>query len=148
MTFSIRLLLESVNDLKSSERACWGMIMIGSFQERFLVPLDYWTASDYEGHWKQAATRILQSSTSSCMVTSMYDPATANFIIWWPMYRVGDTVFIQNQILFLDSLSSPFNPNDPFSSIPERRTINEDGEEISEWSVLVKDLESFLQEGP
>jgi hypothetical protein len=76
----------------------------------------------------------------------MRDPAAAHFPLWWVMHRAGDTLFVQNQILFLDNLSPPFNPNDPFSSISGRRTINEGGEEISEWTVSIKDVESFLLE--
>jgi hypothetical protein len=44
----------------------------------------------------------------------MRDPSVANFIVWWPMYRVDETVFIQNQLLFLDQLASSFNEDAPF----------------------------------
>lgn len=146
MAFSIRLLPEPVPDLEPTEKACWGVITIGAFQERFIASLDYWAAKDYLQHWKQAVNRIVHGSTPSCLVTSMHDPATANFIVWWPMYRVGSVVCIQNQVLFLDSLSSPFNQDDPFSQVSERVVVNEDGEKISEWVISVKDLEAFLKE--
>lgn len=148
MAFSIRLLPEPTPEHESDEKVSWGEITIGPFRERFLSPLSYWSAADYERHWRQAAARIVQSPAPSCLITSMRDPAMANFIFWWVMYRAGDTVLVQNQILFLDNLSPPFDPDDPFSSISERRTVSEDGEEISEWSIPIKDVESFLIEEP
>lgn len=146
MAFSISLLLEPVPDLEPGVKASLGLIKIGSFQERFSASLMYWNAEDYERHWKQAVARIIKSSAVSCLITSMLDPATANFIFWWPMYCEGDTVFIQNQILFLDQLPSPFDEHAPFSHVPERKILSEDGEKISEWFVSIKDLESFLRE--
>jgi hypothetical protein len=121
-----------------------GVIQIGSLQERFVASLMYWSADDYKRHWKQAIERILHSSDVSCMITSMIDPTTGDYIFWWPMYRVNEQVFIQNQILFFDQLQSPFDERNPFSSVTERLTINEDGNIISEWSVQIHDLEEFL----
>jgi CdiI N-terminal domain len=74
----------------------------------------------------------------------MVDPATATYIFGWPMYRVNENVFIQNHILFFDQLQSPFDERNPFSSVPERQTTNEDGDGISEWSVRINELEEFL----
>lgn len=147
MTFSISLLSEPVSYPELKEKACWGLITIGSFQERFIAALDYWDAADYVRHWKQAIHRIIQPSPNSCLITSMYDPATANFIYWWPMYRIVDTVVIQNQILFLDKLPTPFDPNSPFSYVPKHETVNEDGVQISEWSLSIEELKAFYNEG-
>jgi hypothetical protein len=144
MAFSIKLLLEPVPGIEPSGTASLGLIEIGPFQERFKASLTYWNADDYQRHWGQAVARIVQSSTTSCLISSMYDPKNANFIVWYPMYRVDDTVFIQNQILFLDELPLPFDENDPFSSVPERRTTSDRGELLSEWSVPLEDLKTFL----
>lgn len=146
MSFAIELSGENVVDPKSTAEGRSGLITIGSFQERFIAPLDYWTATDYERHWVQAISRLLETSDRSCLVTAMYDPATANFIVWWPLYRVGNTAFIQHHILFLDTLASPFNPNDPFALIPQRETVNEDDERVSEWHVSIEDLADFMRQ--
>ena len=138
MAFSVELLDES----PSEDRL--GLITIGSYVERFVCPMEYWDATRYRLHWRQAITRIIQGSGTSALITSMYDPALANFIYWWPMYRMGQTVQFQNHILFLSELEAPFDPNDPFRSIPERRIVDTDGEEISEWSATIADLEGFL----
>lgn len=144
MAFSIRLLPDSVPDLDPGVIAGLGVIEIESFQERFIASLMYWSADDYRRHWRQAIERITQASAVSCLITSMLDPATASHIFWWPMYLVKNTVFIQNHILFFDKLLSPFDERNPFSFVPERRTIDEDGNKISEWAVQIGDLEEFL----
>ena len=144
MAFSISLISDPLLELAPGEVASFGVIQIDSFQERFIASLMYWSVDDYKRHWKQAIERILHSSDVSCLITSMVDPAIATFIFWWPMYRVNETVLIQNQILFLDQLQSPFDEHTPFSFVPKRQTINEDGDVISEWSVRINDLEEFL----
>jgi len=144
MPFSIKLLQETPVNLVPSQNASYGIITIGSFEERFVATLDYWCAKDYEQHWKQAIGRIVQVSDVSCLITSMHNPAAANFLFWWPMYRVGDTVFFQHHILFFDELPSPFNEHDPYACVPERKILNEDGEAISEWSASVDDLILFF----
>ena len=144
MAFSIAFLSEPVPSLEVNEPACPGLIELGSFQERFVSSLSYWNVNDYKRHWRQAITRIVESSQKSCLITSMYDPSTANFIFWYPMYRVDDTVFVQNQILFLNQLSAPFDERDPFSFVSERKSVNDEGESLSEWCVQVEELESFL----
>lgn len=125
--------------------ASLGIIEIGPYKERFIAPLMYWSVDDYRRHWEQAIERILfHQSDVSCLITSMADPAKSAFIFWWPMYRVNNkTVCIQNHILFFDKLQSPFDESNPFSSVPERRTINEDGDNISEWLVSIDEVRHF-----
>ena len=141
MAFSIDLLDESASD---SESTRLGLLTIGSYDERFVAPISYWDVTRYRSHWQEAITRIVQGSATSTLITSMSDPAVANFIYWWPMYRLGHTVQFQNHLLFLNELKTPFDPNDPFRFVPERMIINSDGEEISEWSASIADLEDFL----
>lgn len=141
MAFSIDLLDEPASDLESGRA---GLLIIGSYVERFVAAIDYWDVALYRRHWRQAITRIVQGSVTSTLITSMYDPSVANFIYWWPLYRLGDTVRFQNHILFFNELQTPFDPNDPFRFVPERLTVNNDGEKISEWSASISDLESFL----
>lgn len=142
MGFSISFLSDPGPGLDASEETRPGLIELGSFQERFVSSLSYWNVDDYQRHWTQAVMRIVGSSRTSCLITSMYDPAMANFIFWYPMYRVDNTVYVQNQILFLDSLSSPFDEHDPFSSVSERN-VSEYGQLISEWAIEVGEMESF-----
>ena len=61
------------------------------------------------------------------------------------MYRVGETVFLQNHLLFFDQLARPFSIDDPYSSLKDRETVDEDGNRISEWSVNFSEIESFAR---
>lgn len=146
MAFSIDIIDESAADQPGNE-ARWGLIRINSYVERFIAAIDYWDVKDYRRHWQQALTRIITDSPTSVLVTSMVNPAVANFIYWWPMYRVGDSVYFQNHILFLDELGISFDPEDPFRFVPERTVVNQDGERISEWSASIADLEFFSSNG-
>jgi hypothetical protein len=144
MAFSIDLLDEPAPDNQSAR---FGLITIGSYVERFVAAITYWDVSSYRRHWQQAITRIVQGSVTSTLITSMYDPALANFIYWWPMYRLGHTVKFQNHIFFLNELDTPFDANDPFRFVPDRTITNSDGDKISEWSASIADLECFLANG-
>jgi hypothetical protein len=144
MAFSIGLIPDTVPNLDPGVVASLGVIQIGSFQERFIASLMYWSADDYKRQWKQVIGRILYSSDVSYLITSMVDPTTGNHIFWWPMYRENGTVFIQNHIMFFDQLQSPFDERNPFSSVADRQTLDEDGNRISEWSVQINELEEFL----
>lgn len=148
MAFSINFLPDPVSNLKPNEEASYGLITIGSFQERFIAPLHYWKTKDYENHWKIAINRIIKNEQQSCLITSMYDPQNANFIIWWPMYRLDENIHIQNNILFFNQLGKPFEINAPFSFVPNHEILTEDGEKISEWIISIKDLESFINNCP
>lgn len=141
MAFSIELLDEPASDTQSGRL---GLITIGSFVERFVAAIEYWDVTRYHRHWQQAIIRTVQGAARSALITSMHDPTAANFIYWWPMYRLGDAVHFQNHILLLNELKTPFDPNDPFRFVPERVIINNDGEKISEWSASIADLEFFL----
>jgi hypothetical protein len=145
MSFSIGFLPEPVPNLEPGIKACIGQIKIGSFQEKFSASLMHWKPAQYEQHWSQAISRIISSSETSALITSMTNPTLENHIFWWPMYRVDNTIFVQNQILFFDQLASPFNENDPFVHVSQRTVLNEDGERISEWSVPLSELKMFWE---
>lgn len=56
------------------------------------------------------------------------------------MWREGNTIYIQNQILFMDDIRAKFDENKLTDFIPKRTTTTAEGEKISEWSVNVKDI--------
>jgi hypothetical protein len=117
-----------------------GEIRLNDFVERLEVPVVFWSADQYEQQWEDGVNRLLSGALKSCLITAMYDPKAANFIVWWPMYRAGDVVILQNQILFLDRLALPFDPLDPYRSIGDRITASEEGEAISEWILSFDEL--------
>lgn len=144
MSFSIRFLPERVTRLSRGEKAAFGAIQIGHFQERFIASLNYWSMADYKNHWREALERVVGSKKKSCLITSITDPKNTNFITWWPVYKDGRFLRFQNQLLFLEQLKSPFNPSDPYKHISSRRIINDEGQKISEWRVSVKAVKNYL----
>ncbi|WP_330455490.1 hypothetical protein OIB37_00435 [Streptomyces sp. NBC_00820] len=121
-----------------------GRIVVGGFGETFPIDLTYWNSSHYEQSWSSALNRLEGGDVAtSCLVSSLSDPVTANFISCWPLYRIGDDVFVQNSLVFLAELSEPFDPEQPWLSIGPREVVDEGGNEISEWRVDVEAVRRF-----
>ena len=122
-----------------------GRITVGTdFSEKFETDLSYWDRSRYEEDWRTNVRRLVEGAERAVLLTSITAPASANFFFWWPLYRDGETVHVQNQLLFLDELSSPFDPARSWDFVADRETVNEDGLRISEWQCSLSDLRSWL----
>ncbi|OOF01017.1 hypothetical protein BZG79_15505 [Salinivibrio sp. MA427] len=124
-----------------------GSLKVGSLTEDFHASLSYWDREKYLSQWKEALNRLLRGESRSAIVTTMYDPQTANFILWWVMYLIGGNVYVQNHVLFLDELTRPFDEQNLYSFIPDREEYTEEGELISEWVIKITDIKrciSFL----
>ena len=134
---------QSEGDLVAS-----GVLKIGDFTESLQISLSYWNREQYLDQWREALERLLKGGSSSAIVTTMYDSNTANFIFWWVMYLIGDSVHIQNHVLFLDELEQPFDEFNLYRFIPKRETHTEEGEPISEWVIKVTDLQACFDSLP
>ncbi len=62
------------------------------------------------------------------------------------MYREGQSVFVQNQLLFLDQLSRPFEVTAIGEFVKPRNTVSEDGVKISEWNVSLDEIGAFCRD--
>jgi hypothetical protein len=130
---------------KSRGRVAIGTIAIGAFAERFEAPLDYWSREDYEAHWREAVSRIVGGHKRSALITSMIEPLNANFIVWWPMWRVGARVFFQEHLCFLDRLRGDRAFLFPYRHVRARGDHRRGEPRPSEWSTSATSLEGFLQ---
>jgi hypothetical protein len=122
-----------------------GEIRLDEHRESFQAVLGYWSVGDYESSWLAAVRRSVAGAAVSCLVTSLPDPRQAEFVTTWPVYRVGDDVYVQNQLLFLDELDQPFDPSQPWASTPARTVQDEDGRPISEWRLDLSALRDFVE---
>jgi hypothetical protein len=122
-----------------------GRIVIGDFTEAFGIPLGFWSELDYRRSWRHAF-EVLDGDphATSCLVTSMTDPGTSNFLVWWPMYRESADVYIQNAIVFLGETAKDLDPAAPWACVTPRRTVDEDGNEVSEWRTSMDSLREFF----
>ncbi len=121
-----------------------GQIVIGNFKETFHSSLSYWTTENYLEQWMNGALRIINGYKRSCLVISMYDPKTANFIFLWDLYRIGEVVYIQNRILFTDDINGNFTETKIYDYIPKRLTHDEEGQRFSEWTTNVGSIINFF----
>lgn len=112
-----------------------GEIVLGTHRERFEMPLHHWDSAAYIRQWDEARRSLARGADRACFITGMNDPRTANFIQWWPAWRIKGDIHVQNQILFFDRLSRPFDEKRPVTSVGERTTHSEEGQKISEWVV-------------
>jgi hypothetical protein len=122
-----------------------GIIRIAEFEETFWSSLSYWSTANYEQSWQASLQRIAGGADPSCLITDFHDPQWANFITTWPIYRVNEKLSFQNQLIFLDQLTSPFVTERPWESVDEYESVDEDGNKISEWFVPVSAIQDFLR---
>jgi hypothetical protein len=145
--FDIYLTDEHVRDPDDGDaNAVYGKLKIAGYSETFIASLAYWTHEQYERHWMIALDRIVSAEGRSALITSFVEPRTEGFLLWWPLYRDGDLVYIQNHILFFDQLSKPFSAEHFWESVGQRQIITPDeGIPISEWKTTVSDLRDCLR---
>lgn len=117
-----------------------GYINMNGEMENIDVDLSFWGKDDYVSQWESALDQLVRGQNKTALITSLSDLETANFIIVWPMYRVDNIVYIQNQLLFLDDIRDKFSVEKIYDFISER----EPDEEVSEWTVTIEDLQEFL----
>jgi hypothetical protein len=127
-----------------------GKITLGDFEEEFVSSLYTWSKNDYESQWRLALNHLLLGDGKAALITEYISPEVSDRLLWWPTYREEQSVYFQEQILFFDNapapltrLAEPFRIDRQFTYVHDRRTINEDGERISEWSVSLADIEAF-----
>jgi hypothetical protein len=140
MTFEIKLF-----ESQTLETRGRGEISLATYSEQFECTFEFWSREDYENHWYKCIRRVVIDRLDSCLITSLTDPRTANFLFWWPIYMTSeDSVAIRNEVLFLDQHHVHFDPDAPFSSLRPRAVTSEEGIKISEWHLPLASLDSWL----
>jgi hypothetical protein len=143
--FDIFLTDEVVEELDPGVKAVYGKIQIGDFSETFDTSLISWDRVQYERHWSSAIHRILEGHERSALITSFVEPPLSRHLVWWPMYRDGDTVYFQNQLLFFDQLDQPFSAGHFWDFIGQRHQRSDDSQRISEWVLPIMAVEVYLR---
>lgn len=141
LNFDIAFTRESVDGDPS---VAMGLIQFGTHQESFQSVTGFWSVDAYRASWIAALRRLADGAEVSCLLTSVPDPSKAEFFIAWPLYRSGDDIYVQNELIFTDELDREFNPNAPWEFVGARVTVDEDGNHISEWRVSRTDIEEFV----
>jgi hypothetical protein len=122
-----------------------GILILGEAKEYFGSSLYQWSKKEYESQWGHAIKTLLDGKDRAALITEYVRPEASTHLEWWPMYLIGNSVFIENQLLFYDQLAEPFSEQNAFSFLGERRTMNGEGKKISQWAVGMPDLEEFAR---
>lgn len=114
-----------------------GEITIGSFKEKFVMPVSYWNRQRYEKQWEEGLKR-LQNEEKSCLITSIRGskkyPNCALAVEWWTIYRQGSQLLVYNKWLFPTTFKNivrgPFNEETCYYFIPPNRHSAKDDESV------------------
>jgi CdiI N-terminal domain len=87
---------------------------------------------------------IFEGNSKTALVVSYDNPNASSNLEIWRVYREGEWLYFQNQLLQYSSLPQTFQISEIGRHIPDRAVITKDGNQISEWDVHIRDLEMFL----
>jgi CdiI N-terminal domain len=76
-------------------------------------------------------------------MTEYVGPEDTSHHVWWPLYRLGDSVAVQNHLAWHDQFTEPFLIECQFDFVRDRRIVSEDGTQISEWRVSLESIREF-----
>src|SRR5438105_711217 len=77
-----------------------GQITINDFQEKFEMPLDWWSVENYEQQWKDGF-EYLKNFGKSCFITKIFKPTDWQCVEWWVAHKIKTKIKIQNHA-FMD----------------------------------------------
>jgi hypothetical protein len=121
-----------------------GSLVLGSSTEGFLANISLWEKADYESHWNRELEALVSGSSKVGLVVSYDNPKASSNLEIWRVYRDGEWAHFQNQILPYSHLPADFDISEISQYIQDRVVITAEGNKISEWDVLISDIESFL----
>lgn len=122
-----------------------GTLRLGKSTEEFLANLSLWGKLDYESHWARELKGLVEGNLKAALVVSYDDPKAASNMEIWRVYRDGECLHFQNQLLPYSNLPHTFEISEIIRYIPDRVVINTEGNKISEWDVAIRDVEMFLR---
>jgi hypothetical protein len=82
----------------------------------------------------------------AALITTFSSPSIASHLEWRALYRDGERVHVQNQLLFYEGIENEFDPCEPVQSLKERKITDEDGNSISEWNISISELRAFAEQ--
>ncbi len=84
----------------------YGRIVANGLSERFLSALNYWGREAYLTQWAEAVSAVISGSSREVLITSICPPNDPDCGFCWALYREGDIVYLQNNLLFPEQLAS------------------------------------------
>ena len=130
---------------ESDGHAVYGKIQIEDYSETFVASMVGWTRAQYEQHWREACQRLIRDGKESALISSNEEPSWSEFLVWWPLYRDGDVVYVRNELMIYAQLTEHFSIGNPWASIRKRKIVNDEGLKISEWETTIQSIERYLE---
>ena len=124
-------------------RHALGGIELGDESDAFAADLRFWSVADYQAQWREGIARLAAGQASTALVTS-YRGAGAAFHSIWPMWRVGQTVYVQERLILDETIGATDVSEQFYSRVGDRSTQSDSGEPISEWPIPFADVLAFL----
>ena len=121
-----------------------GKLMLGKSTEEFLANLSLWGKSDYESHWTRELKSLFEGNRKAALIVSFDDPKAASNMEIWRVYRDGECLHFQNQLLPYSNLPHEFEISEIDRYVQDRVVVTPEGDRISEWDVAIRDVEMFL----
>lgn len=151
MAFTIEFLKEPIPDnwLLPGEDGILARITIGDFDEKETILTNYWSRIEYINQWIEACSRIIDGNDGikSAIATAVHDPSDPKHgyvIAWWPLYKVGDKVYIRNGSVPFVEKGSPVDLNNLYEYVADRIVTDENPP--SEWEITLNELKIFKEE--
>jgi hypothetical protein len=123
-----------------------GFIQIGKFEERFELTLDYWNADTYLLKWNAALRKLVEHRQPVALLTRMLNPQSCDYLRAWALYPEGQTIFIQEQLFIHPNRNVKFNSKEQIINLKPRKSINDCGENISEWKTSLASIQAALKQ--
>ncbi len=106
---------------------CNALLIIDDFCENLRVPIEYWSIEEYKKQWHEGLER-LKYKNSSCIVTSVYNPQIKPWVSYWPMWKVGSKLYIENHYFLYENYKKniknrPFTISTCYKYIPSKSSI-------------------------
>jgi len=129
MSFSVQVI---------DRRRRFGQIEVGDFIERFEIA-GKWELARFESEWRRQLNGLVARRRKGLLPTS----ATAGKVFCaWILYRDSRKLYVQQRYYVRHAFRYGR------SRIHARQIRNEEGQKLSEWSVPLESVATFLKEGP
>jgi len=148
MTFTIQFTGEPDEHLDDdpSVSSAIGRIIAGELNEKFVSSLYEWRKEAYESQWLDSLQRFAGGADRAVLITWYVNPKESSNLQWWALYRgEGGVVYVQNHLRWYKNFGREFSVVEASGFLDDRGTVDEDGLAISEWSVSIGDIETFIE---
>jgi hypothetical protein len=121
-----------------------GMLILGKTMEGFLANLGAWNKNDYRAHWLRELKSLVSGRSKAVLIVDYNNPTQSSSLEIWKLYSNGEWVCVQNQLFWGNTLPSAIEVSEIAALAGERKTVTEDGVQISEWIVSLREIEIFI----